>query len=117
MGKKAAAQGNLSPFSRNNPHINTLPAKLIYLNFHPPEVVSRNRDTKLQVAENYSYLFNFIPLKLWIAVARHSCKRVKISNIKIGTLAVKQFFFMLDQCWFKVGPALEKLAQHEPSIG
>ena len=28
------------------------------LNFHPLEVVSRYRDPQLQVAENYSYLFN-----------------------------------------------------------
>ena len=34
------------------------PAKLIYLNFHPLEVVSRYRDPQLQVAENYSFLFN-----------------------------------------------------------
>ena len=33
-------------------------AKLIYFNFHPLEVVSRYRDPQLQVAENYSYLFN-----------------------------------------------------------
>ena len=32
--------------------------KLIYLNFQPLEVVSRYRDPQLQVAENYSYLFN-----------------------------------------------------------
>ena len=31
---------------------------LIYLNFHPLEVVSRYRDPQLQVGENYSYLFN-----------------------------------------------------------
>ena len=35
------------------------PAELIYLNFHPLEVVSRYRDPQLQVSENYSYLFNF----------------------------------------------------------
>ena len=34
------------------------PAKLIYLNFHPLEIVSRYRDLQLQVAEHYSYLFN-----------------------------------------------------------
>ena len=28
------------------------PAKIIYSNFHPLEVVSRYRDTQLQVAEN-----------------------------------------------------------------
>ena len=33
-------------------------AKLIYLYFHPLEVVFRYRDLQLQVAENYSYLFN-----------------------------------------------------------
>ena len=31
---------------------------LIYLNFHPLEVLSRYRDPQLKVAENYSYLFN-----------------------------------------------------------
>ena len=30
----------------------------MYLNFHPLEVVSRYRDSQLQVAENHSYLFN-----------------------------------------------------------
>ena len=33
-------------------------AKFIHLNFQPLEVVSHNRDPQLQVAENYSYLFN-----------------------------------------------------------
>ena len=37
------------------------PAKLIYLNFQPLEVVSRYRDTQPQVVENYSYLFNLRP--------------------------------------------------------
>ena len=31
---------------------------LIYLNFHPLEVVSRYRDPQLEVGENYLYLFN-----------------------------------------------------------
>ena len=39
---------------RYNQIINPCPAKLIYLNFHPLEVVSRYRDPQLQVAENYS---------------------------------------------------------------
>ena len=30
----------------------------IFLNFHPLEVVSRYRDTQLQVTKNYSFLFN-----------------------------------------------------------
>ena len=34
------------------------PAKLIYLIFHPLEVVSRCREPQLQVGENHSYLFN-----------------------------------------------------------
>ena len=38
--------------------INPYPAELIYLNFHPLEVVSGYRDPQLQVAENYSHLFN-----------------------------------------------------------
>ena len=36
--------------------LNPLTAKLFNLNFHPPEVVSRWRDPKLQVSENYSDL-------------------------------------------------------------
>ena len=31
---------------------------IIYLNFHPLEVVSRYRDPQLQVGGNYSYLLN-----------------------------------------------------------
>ena len=38
--------------------INPYPAKLIYLNFHPLEVVGRGSETQLQVGENYAYLFN-----------------------------------------------------------
>ena len=38
--------------------VNPYPAKLIYLNFYPREVVSRYRDPQLQVAENYTYMFN-----------------------------------------------------------
>ena len=38
--------------------VNPYPAKLIYLNFQPLEVVHRYRNPQLQVAENYSYLFN-----------------------------------------------------------
>ena len=38
--------------------INTYPAKVNNLNFQPLEVVSRYRDPQLQVAENYSCLFN-----------------------------------------------------------
>ena len=37
------------------------PAKLIYFNFQPLEVVSRYRDPQPQVLENYSYLFNLRP--------------------------------------------------------
>ena len=44
-----------------NKTINRYPAELIYLNFHPLEVASRYRDPQLQVAEKYSYLFNFRP--------------------------------------------------------
>ena len=40
---------------------NPLPAKLIYLNFQPLEVVSRYRDPQPQVVEKYSYLFNSRP--------------------------------------------------------
>ena len=42
--------------------INPLPAKLSYLNFHPLQVVSRYRETQLEVGEKYSkYLFIFKP--------------------------------------------------------
>ena len=40
-----------------NPH----PARFIYLNFQPLEVVDRYRDPPPQVVENYSYLFNLRP--------------------------------------------------------
>ena len=47
--------------SRNKTFIqcryNPYPAKVIYLNFHPLEVVSRYRDPQLQVGENCAYLF------------------------------------------------------------
>ena len=36
--------------------IDPYPAKLIYLNFQPLEVVSRHREPQPQVVENYSYL-------------------------------------------------------------
>ena len=58
--------GELVPFNcyvfvwKLTAHLDPYPAKLIYLNFQPLEVVSRYRDPQLQVAENYSYLFNFI---------------------------------------------------------
>ena len=39
-------------------YFNPYPAKLIYLNFHPLEVVARYRDPQLQVVENELYLFN-----------------------------------------------------------
>ena len=38
--------------------VNSYPAKLIYFNFQPLEVVSRYRDPQLQASENYLYLFN-----------------------------------------------------------
>ena len=41
----------------NNVHT-CYPAKLIYFNFQPLEVVSRHRNPQLQLAENYSYLLN-----------------------------------------------------------
>ena len=42
-------------------YIKPLLATLIYLFFHPLEVVSRYRDPQPQVVENYSYLFNLRP--------------------------------------------------------
>ena len=44
-----------------DPHSNPQSAKLNNLNFHPLEVVSRYRDTQLQVDENYSYVSNLRP--------------------------------------------------------
>ena len=44
-------------FNQFNPY----PAELIYLHFHPLEVVSRYRDPQPQVVENYSYLPNLGP--------------------------------------------------------
>ena len=38
--------------------LNPFPAKLIYLNFHPLEVVSRYCDPQPEVAENYSCNLN-----------------------------------------------------------
>ena len=38
--------------------VNPYPAKEIYLNFQPLEVVSRYCDPQPQVVENYSYLSN-----------------------------------------------------------
>ena len=37
---------------KNSYHLNPLTAKLFNLNFHPLEVVSRWRDSQLQVSEN-----------------------------------------------------------------
>ena len=45
--------------------INPYPAKVIYLNFHPLEIVSRYRDPQLQVGENYSYLFDLGPVLMF----------------------------------------------------
>ena len=41
--------------------INPYPAKVIYLNFQPLEVVDRYRDPQPQVVENYPHLFNLRP--------------------------------------------------------
>ena len=37
-------------------HIDHYPAKIIYLNFQPLEVVDRYRDPQPQVVENYPYV-------------------------------------------------------------
>ena len=44
---------------------------LIYLNIHQLENVSLYREPQLQVAENYSYLFNFF-IYLQILMFRHT---------------------------------------------
>ena len=41
--------------------VNHYPAKVIYLNIQPLEVVSRYRDPQPLVGENYVYLFNLRP--------------------------------------------------------
>ena len=41
--------------------VNPYPAKVIYLNFQPLEVVSRYRDPQPQVVQNYSNLHNLRP--------------------------------------------------------
>ena len=38
--------------------LNSFPAKLSHLNFHPLEVVSRQRDPQLEVVKKYSFSFN-----------------------------------------------------------
>ena len=37
--------------------LNPLPVKLVYVNFHPLEVVSRYSDPQLQMGKNSAYLF------------------------------------------------------------
>ena len=70
--------------------VNPYPAKLIYLNFHLPEVVSRYRDPQLQIAGNDSYLHvpglmlaqgYFNPYSLEIIYTNHGDQRV-IFNLK-----------------------------------
>ena len=41
--------------------VNPYPAKVIYLNLRPLDVVSRYLDPQPQVVENYSYLLNLRP--------------------------------------------------------
>ena len=63
--------------------VNPYPAKVIYLNFQPLEVVRRYRDPQLHVAENYSYLFNFITniCKSMFRNTFHSQYSVKRSDV------------------------------------
>ena len=49
---------SVSALKRDNVALVLTLILLIYLNFHPLEVVSHYRDPQLQVDENYSYLFN-----------------------------------------------------------
>ena len=58
--------------NNNEIKINPYPAKLIYLNFHPLEAVSRYSDPQLQVAEHYLYLFNFDLKYLQILMFEHT---------------------------------------------
>ena len=50
-------------------YFNPLTGKLSYYNFHPLEVMSRYRDSQLQVGENYAYFFdlraNIFKSKCW----------------------------------------------------
>ena len=73
--------GSFVKIQRISNNFNPCPAELIYLNFHPLEVVSRYRETQLQVAEKYSYLFN-----LSICKSRHTF----ISNISDFGRLIKQ---------------------------
>ena len=50
-------------FQKIRPHSNPYLAKLIYLNFHPLQVVSRYRDPQLQMDEYYPYFFNLFKYK------------------------------------------------------
>ena len=52
---------HINPCPATLPQGNPYPAKVIYLNFQPLDVVSRYRDPQLQVVENYSHLFNLRP--------------------------------------------------------
>ena len=38
--------------------VSAYPAKILYLNFYPLQVVSRYRDPQLQLPKNYAYLIN-----------------------------------------------------------
>ena len=79
---------------------NPSPAKLIYLNFQPLEVVSRYCDPQLQVGENYSYLFNLRPniFKSWCLnpnfIPNIKQSRLKTIIVVISMQRVKILTFM-----------------------
>ena len=57
--------------SRAGLDLNSYPAKLIYFNFQPLEVVPRYRDSQPQVVENYPFLFNILILLLMFKQSFH----------------------------------------------
>ena len=74
--------------------LNPLTAKLINLNFHPPEVVSRWRDPQLQVSENYADLTKWRSTRIYAAPA---VKRLKRWNICIQNICfiIAYYIFLL----------------------
>ena len=96
-------------------HANLSHTKLIYLNFHPLEVVSRYPDPQLQVGETY-YLFilrrsifkyfslntHFVnKIDLITTIATHNFKWMKITHICL--ISYRTFTFFL-RIWQKIGP-------------
>ena len=72
----------LQGLHKNIQRFNPLTAKLFNLNFHPLDVVSRCRDSQLQVSENYS------DLTKWRSTLFKSCwlmSYLSLTYLKCGT--------------------------------